>query len=366
MIKHPLVQKEWKSTRWVMLLFSFVYIIFAVILNNNITRMKKRYLVAGLMDVSFIDEIYRMSAFMLPLMLIGITLLVILLFSQERNPNVGKFISTLPFDRKEQFWIKYVMGLKTFTIPFIVFGVVTIIMRVRNTRWISHVYNYSQHGETLSKQDSLGALLLWLGIGWLIMVAAYSFLMLIQTLMGQNIIAGVVGAIIYLVPWFLIYAVPAVMLLILGKSPRVWIYIPIKHAFRLFFLASPMAGLNNVATNNRSFYGDPWQYYRTYMYPHLALYIGILIILAVLSTVLAYYFVQGNDVEKNGELIMYRWFGKILTAGVSVCALLLLPIIVSIFTGVQSIVLTWVLMAIGGILGYVISHKSIIMTQKHG
>lgn len=361
MIKHPLVQKEWKGAKWIMLLFSFIYLVGAVVLNSNINNIKIRYLLIDFMELTFMNEVYRMSSLMVPVALIGIIVLVMTLFSHDRNLNVGKFISSLPFGRKEQFTIKYAIGLITFTVPFIVFALITIIMHIRNMEWISYLYKYYEYGEIVAKQDSLRSLLIWLGIVWLLMLAVYSFLMFMQTIMGQNIIAGIVGGIIYLVPWFLAFVIPANIQLILNKY---WSNNVIE-SMDFFFLGNPIKTFSQGTTKGRLIMENQ-QYYQTYEYQNLGLNIGVLLMIIMISTILAYYFIQTNDVERNGDLIMYPWVGKILIAGVTVCSLLLLPILIVIFTQIENRWLGLVSMAIGGILGYIISRRSIEMTKKHG
>ena len=358
---HPLVQKEWKTTRWVMLLFSLVYTLFGITLNNNIRMIKNRYLLNDFVNATFMNEVYRMSALLLPVMLMGITILVILLFSHDRSLSVGKFISSLPFSRTEQLTIKYIMGVISFTLPLILFGGLLTIMRVQNEKWISHLYKYSPYGEMLTKQDQVGALLLWLGIIWTIMLAGYSFLMLIQTLMGQNIIAGIIGAIIYMVPWFLGFAIPINRDLIFKTSWDSNIF----ESIQFFFLGNPSRNMTQIKTGAQSL-GGSWSHYELYEYRQLGVNALILIGIIIISTRLAYYFIQTNDVEKNGELIMYPWVGKVLIAGVTVCAILLLPIILVIFTQIDNQIVALISMAVGGVLGYMISSRSIEMTKKHG
>lgn len=362
MTKHPLVQKEWKTSRWVMLIFTLIYGTYAVLFNNSITYNKERYLFSDGSSSNFMYELYAISMTMLPLTLIGIAILVILLFSHERNLKVGKFIGSLPFNKKSQFKIKYMMGMVTFTLPFLLFAITMIFIRIQNNDWLTRLYEYAPAGGMLVKQESLGALLIWLGVIWLIMMAVYSFLMLVQTLMGQNIIAGIIGAIIYMVPWFLIYAVPANIYLINGR----WFLNNVWDSVQFFFQGTPKTNIEPVIDLGKQTLFREWNHVRAYGYHNLGLNLGILIVVIIISTILAYRFILDNDVEKNGDIVMYPWFGKILIAGISLCSALLLPLIVAIFTSVENSILTIALMITGGIIGYVISKRSIEITQKHG
>lgn len=361
MIKHPLIKKEWKSVRWVMLLFVAVFAFYAVVLNNNIYYEKTSHLMRNYRNTVFMGIVYGMGAALLSMVLIGVLILVILLFAHERNIYVGKFISSLPFTRKKQFTIKYSIGVIAYTLPFLLFGIVALSIRINNDSWISRVYKYLPYGDILARQDSIIAFLQWLGIVWLIITATYSFLMMIQTLMGQNIVAGIVGGIIVFVPWFLMFAIPANLELL--KVYRMNHMSFIRWSFEFFILAKPQWHQEQIEVT-QGLNGTWW--YSINSYHYLSLCIIVLMAVIILSTMLGYRFFQQNDVEKNGNIVMYPWVGKILVFGVTACSLLLLPIIVVAFSQIESSALTAVTMAIGGVLGYIMSTKSIELTRRHG
>ena len=78
------------------------------------------------------------------------------------------------------------------------------------------------------------------------------------------------------------------------------------------------------------------------------------------------YFIAHYDVEKNGEIALYPWVGEILIIGITLCSVLLLPMVIAALTGIETPIATLISMVIGAVLGYFISHKSIEMTSKHG
>lgn len=196
MIENPLIKKEWKTARWFMLLFLLTYIKFVGELAIIMNAVKSTYLVNDFPDAIFMSEVYELGMKLLPIMLGVIIALVIFLFAQDRTLKVSKFLSTLPFERKERFTIKYIMGLITFTVPFLALIGGTLILRVKNEKWISHLYKYLSHGEAIAKQDSLGKILLLLCIVWLILMVVYSFLMFAQIIIEKNIWVGVIGVIV--------------------------------------------------------------------------------------------------------------------------------------------------------------------------
>ena len=364
MISHPLVKKEWKLLKWIMLLFGCIFAFFAMVLSNNMANEKTYHLLRQYVEGIFIKQLYGINIAMVPILMITLMIVVAVLFAHDRNIYIGKFINSLPYTRKESFKIKYVMGIITFTVPLIVFGVALYSIRSSHLDWINRVYQYSYQGEALKAQDGAGILLLSLVFIWLIMAGTYSFLMMVQTLIGQNIVASVVGGIVMLVPLFLGYAIPA-NLFLLSLTGRYFPESVAKWA-QLFLLGLPdMRLIGSVyLLDTDNFINNHSRNYWVYNYQDFPLYIGILISGIVVSTSLAYYFMQHNDVEKNGEIAFYSWVEKLLVVGVTVCSILLLPILLVTFTRIESPVVTAITMIIGGVLGYIISTKSIELSTR--
>lgn len=373
MINHPLVKKEWKVLKWMMLLFGSVFVLAAILLNQGMENMKKYHLIGQYQESVFMSQLYEISSGLVPILLIGLMVAVGAMFIYDRNNHVGKFISSLPYTRKQYFRIKYLMGMVSFTLPLVVFGIGIYMIRISHLGWTNRLYQYSPYGDILRAQDGAGILLLWLLLLWLIMVCTYSFLMMIQTLMGKSIVASIVGGIILLTPLFFGLAIPMNLNLLFARnidytgSFDKWIELLGKW-IQLFLLGRPEEKLmgrisvldqyNFITYRARNFYIYDYQWFPIYM---------TILVLGIIGTaLLGSYFIGHNDVEKNGEIVLYPWAGNLLVIGITVCSVLLLPIIMLVFTGIENIVLTLVTMAIGGIVGYLVSSKTIEMTRNHG
>ena len=368
MMHHPLVKKEWRSLKWVMLLYGFIFGLWALILSNNLAQEKTSHLLRQYDRSIFTKKLYGISPLMMPLLLIAMMVVVGVLFSHDRNIQISKFIHSLPYTRKEQFRIKYLMGLMTFTIPMGVFIGLSYFIRGRHQNWIRQIYQYSPLGDLLEKQDRVGTLLLWFMFVWLVMVAAYSFLMMVQTLIGQNILASIIGGITLLVPVFLGYAIP-VNLNLLRMGMENFAYIEkLTRGAEIFLLGRPnfkiMGNINMV--NNHDLFGHYTNLYGRYNYRSFPLYMMVLILFIAISVGLSDYFTAQNDVEKNGEIPLYPWVGKLLLMGITVCSLLLLPIIIGVFTGIDHPLVVVSSMLIGGGLGFFLSKKGMEITANHG
>jgi len=366
MINHPLVKKEWKLLKWMMLLFGCIFAFSAILLNQGMVNMKTYHLIGQYQEGVFMNQLYQISNGMVPILLIGLMVAVGAMFIYDRNNHIGKFMSSLPYTRKQYFGIKYLMGVITFTIPLTVFGLVLYMIRRSHLGWTSRLYHYSPYGELFKAQDGAGVLMLWLVVVWLILLSTYSFLMMIQTLMGQSIVASIVGGIVLLVPLFLSYAIPTNLNLLFGGDARYpenmvkWIGIFLfgSPEYKWIGQVSVLDQYNFMAHHTRGLHG--------YSYQWVPVYMTVLVVGIIITVLLGTYFIQHNDVEKNGEIVLYSWVGKLLVIGVTICTLLLLPIVIVLFTGIENWILTLVTMIIGGIIGYFISKKTIDMNRKHG
>lgn len=368
MISHPLVKKEWKSLKWLMLLYACIFTFFTLVISDNMAQEKTAYLLRQYQQAIFTNQLYGVAGTMVPMLLISMMVLVGVLFSHDRNSHIGKFISSLPYTRREQFKIKYLMGMSTFTVPLIVFAGALYMIRMQHQVWISRIYQYNPLGELLENQDSARTLLLWLVFIWLIMLVVYSFLMMVQSLIGQNIVGSIIGGVVFFVPLFLGYAVPAnLSFLSIGIGYFTYVESLTKGA-QIFLGGRPeFRYLGNVLKlDKHNLLENYTNLYGAYDYQWFPLYMVVLIIAIIISTILANYFISYNDVEKNGEIALYPWVGKLLIIGSTLCSLLLLPIIIVIFTGIENSIITLISMAIGAALGYFFSSKSVEMTTKHG
>lgn len=367
MMRHPLVKKEWKSLKWVMLLFSIIFVFFTLVLSDKMTEEKTFHLLGQYEEAIFINHLYDVGQIMIPVLLITMIVLAGVLFVHDRNLYIGKFISSLPYTRREQFKIKYLMGTSTFTVPLIFFTGALYMIRGHHQSWTSRVYQYNPLGSLLKSQDGVGVLLTWLIFLWLILLTTYSFLMMIQTLIGQNIVASIVGGIAFLVPLFLAYAIP-INLISLGSHRNDFRWIEkVGKWVQLFLFGRPELKYaeSYLVLNGYDFFDSYTHLYRAYNYQWFPLYVIVLILGIMISALLGFYFIQGNDVEKNGEIALYPWVKKLLVIGTTLCSLLLLPIIIQIFTSIESPIVTIIAMIIGASIGFFISYKSIEMTTKH-
>lgn len=349
-----------------MLLYGCLFAFFALILSDNMAQEKTSHLLRQHREAIFVSQLYGLSQLMVPMLLISMMIVVGVLFIHDRNRHIGKFIGSLPYTRKKQFKIKYLMGMTTFTVPLLFFAGAIYAIQGHHQGWIGRVYKYVSLGEFLKAQDSVWVLLLWLVFLWLIMLATYSVLMMIQTLIGQNIVASIIGGIIILVPLFLVYAIPVNLWLLstldfrysekLVKRVLIFLY-----GTPEFKLIGNVSGVNmyNLFDSYTNIYGG-------YTYQWFPLYMAILVLGIMISTLLGSYFAAHYDVEKNGEIALYPWVGKLLVIGITLCSLLLFPMMFTMFTGIENPITTLISMVIGAVLGYFISRKSIEMTAKHG
>lgn len=365
--KHPLFWKEWKSAKWWSLLISAIFIIMFLSINNKLQRIKE---LISLYDINSINErgIYleSMSIFeenfsdglaMAALAMVPIVIIIsTLLFQSDRKEKIGAFVSSLPFTKKDQFKVKWYVGLKVITVPFAITSLLSVLMRLANWGWIQAQYAVSANGNTIMAHDTLAAVILSLLQIYLFFIAFYSFLMLVQTLVGNNIAASVIGVIVLAVPWFLIETVATTLSRMLNRPHLIR---PYHHEnWSLFYtLMFSARDYISVEAANESFGVG------VFSYDYYWLKIGVLILIIGSSLYGGIGFYGRNENSRNGQLVMFDWAGKLLTVGVTICtALLGNTVLRLLFVSNTNFIYELITLVFSGFMGHMMIGKILSLT----
>ena len=142
-----------------------------------------------------------LSVFLLPVIII----MSMMLFQSDRKENIGMFMSSLPFTKKEQFSVKWVVGILAITIPFILALGAAMLIRQSNIDWITRWYRENEMSGILA-YETVSILFSIMAQTYLFIVAFFSVLMLMQSLIANNIAASIIGSITLAAPWFILDA----------------------------------------------------------------------------------------------------------------------------------------------------------------
>ena len=300
-----------------------IFLIMFLAVNNSLQEIQRLIADLGnnhsdvyLQGISIFDRHYSNELFGASLAFVPIIIVITtLLFQSDRKESIGAFVSSLPFNKKEQYKVKWFVGAITITLPFVIASLLTLLIRAANWGWINGYYVVSSTGNQIMSHDTVGAVMLNLLQVYIMLMAFYSFLMLIQTLIPNNVAASVIGIITLAVPWFVVESGITTLARMLNK-PMIkanWRNNWFSYRDIIFDTRKTMT----VGTDMR-FFGVS-----VFSYDYYWIKIMILLVLVGLSLYGGRQFYGHNENSRNGQLIMFDWTGKLLVIGVTVCTALL-------------------------------------------
>ena len=371
--KHPLFWKEWKIAKWWSSLMIALFMITFLSLSHSLTRYQERILgpdrnpdsyirTAGqggpVLDPVFLSH-FNSGFRTLILMLIPIIIVMsMMLFQNDRREGVGMFISSLPFTKKEQFKVKWFVGVLAFTIPFLIGTALTISMHQVNIGWIQKWYSSFGY-EGLAAYDRVGLVIGILVQSYLFIVAFFSVLMLMQSLIGNTIAASIMGAIIVAVPWFILEAGGSTLSRILDTSR--WRITNNRAANLYYFITPPRDHFTMIEFGQSQLHINPVISTENYMMTLI-----VLIIMSLIASFAAIMFYEKNETSRNGYLLIFPWMRPILVLGVALCSGLLGNNLIRQFIRINSASYELMTFAISALLAYVLMSKVITRSEKYG
>lgn len=339
-INKALFYKEWINIRWVTLITIILLLYFKVYgvisqLNQNKMFLKQQ---GGIWnDRWFNNGLYVNSSYFV-VMVFVVIILSIILFLGEKTSETQGFIASMPFTRKEIILNKWFVGVLSILISFVVTYILLSIVYAANINSINIVLNpYSD-------------IVKWFFIDVTTYICIFTYMMLMQSVMGNSIASGIVGAIILAVPWF-------ITVIVLDLIMKVSLY-------STFVLHKLVGWLNiysynsikqeyfNIDTNSGNISNIIF-YYNDYLMKLL-----ILFIVTCLFLYLAYISYKKRSLEYNLKLIVFNNLEPIFICGVSVCSGLLAGTLVGYSNGSLSSAF-WLWSAAFAVVGYFISKLSI-------
>ncbi|MCX7923989.1 MAG: ABC transporter permease [Clostridia bacterium] len=312
LFQKPLLYKEWRSARWVGLLM-VLGIVFSKIIGimDNMDYLKisqkqnhehfvsasKNWLSQHLLGGRARDDFYMF-------MIILVAFLAVVIFYHDRKGSTSSLVFSLPYTRIQIFAAKWIVGMGIICGTFIIaLGILTMFY-FNNINFIDEPYYI---------------VIQWVAINMFLFMAYYSGLMLTQALMGNSIVAGVVGPIVFAVPFVVLDMLREFISANFGLKYNHWF---IENMYRvgrvltIYFLPDP----EYVQPQTQSDYGS-------YVYNDFMLKIFILAILALVFCLIGSRAFINNRVENTGNVLMFKQLLPVLKWGVAICLGLLLGVL---------------------------------------
>ncbi|HHX61277.1 MAG TPA: hypothetical protein GX707_11295 [Epulopiscium sp.] len=372
--RHPLFWKEWKTVKWWCGLMTAMFLIMFLSVSHSLGQYQEMLLGEDGALTDYVHRIGQGGRVIEPMFLSNfnksfeslvfllvpiIVIMSIMLFQSDRKEGVGMFVSSLPFTKKEQFKVKWFVGILAFTIPFLLATVLTVIMRQANISWIRQWYSALGYDGLLT-YDAVGLVMGILAQSYLFIVAFFSVLMLMQSLIGNNIAASLIGAIVVAVPWFILEAGGATLSRVFNNDS--WRLYNIKWS-NLYYFIAPDSGfiLEHIQLGQNELLIHPVVSKEYYL-----IKIIILIAISVIAVYGGLKFYEKNDTSRNGYLLMFPWMKHILVPGVVLCSGLLGNNLIRQFIRIQSVPYEIITFVISALIGYLLMATIIKISEKHG
>ncbi|MCB2352918.1 ABC-2 transporter permease [Clostridium estertheticum] len=347
-----LFYKEWINVRWVTLLTIIVLLFYKVyglisLLSRN--KMYMEYNIGGRTDRWFNNGLYGESSYYF-VMVFVVIILAIILFKGEKTSETEGFIASMPFTRKEIIINKWLVGVLSLLISFIVTYIFLSIFYVTNINDLNTTLNpYSD-------------IVRWFFIDTFQYICIFTFIMLMQAVMGNIIVSGMVGGIILGVPIFISMVVQELVMRYYEYSQSINI------------ILEKINGINgwvNIYSYNvakqKSFYPNPAEninqdYYQNFYYSNYKSKLLVLFLLTCLFLFLANLAYRKRNIEYNLRLIVFKNLEPVFIGGVAICSGLLAIAIKGI--GNQRLREFGIYFVIFTIIGYFISKLLLKVLSK--
>lgn len=352
-----ILKHEIRSMKWMLLLSIigslFITIMFSIYLDTSYGDMFSRGIRAN--EAMIQTALRYISNMILTIFTILSIIQIFMQFRSEKDPEIGRFLGSLPVRKEEFFKIKLVTGIMNLSLAFIVLAIGIIIVRSNNMFWVQDIYSISIISGPFIEADGIVSLLKEIGLIYLIILSFYTFLFMVQYTF-TNVVGGIVtGFLVWLAPVFILYSsmftlekltstaiargfmVNGIMNYMEWLLP--WIY-PFGFDYKL------IVGPKDVTLGNILNIEGLWIKYI------------IVAVLILVNIFIGDKFNKKSKVENENMVIPFKATRNIFKVGVAICSGLLVSTILSEIMRIQiSNIIHMVFIVLGGFIGYFISKR---------
>ena len=352
-INKALLYKEWINVKYVTVLTTLMLLYFKLFngvmyeLNMNQNLMKE----TGRLwtDRWFNNGIFKGEGYFLAMVFL-IMILSIVLFTGEKTSETQGFIASMPFTRKQIIMNKWIIGVISILISFVITFIALSLFYGSNLNVIDT--NLNPYSDIVK----------WFFIDVFQYIGIFTFIMFVQTVMGNSIVSAIVGGILLLVPWFLTITIQELIIRIgnYGYNDQIIItFDQIKKWINIYYYNLLEQEWYHVDGS------EIGEMFRTFWYQNYELKIGIIILFTLTFLCLACIFYKKRKLEYNLRLIAFEKFEWIFICGVSICMGLFIGAILG-FTSDNGVNMFLLWTIAGTILGYIVSKLVIKMFNYKG
>lgn len=303
-----------KRNMWLITLFftfSVLFVIYSSISSevvsngSNITNFYGNlYEEYGNLFLGTLNEYYQ--SFILILM-VPISFIAVMQYRESSISKSREFLMQLPVKRKTIFMTRTIIGMMTYTIPWLFFSAAVIILRLRAQTWYEMKLSVCTYGQWLLGNDSIYHLCVYLLFIWISLTLIYSIAVFFQNICKRPWIAGVIGIGSMVFPYFINYE----MMNILSWWDRF---------YKGWWL--PIFFGNGLTSQEEVWDKGVHQNVHFAVFDHLFWVLLIQMILIIVFFALSFYTFKKSDIAKSQNFMYFSWMEQVFMFMLPFCVAL--------------------------------------------
>lgn len=332
-INKALFYKEWINVKWVTMVTIITLLFYKgygviTLLNQNNEMIRRLGKIPS--NRWFNNGLHMQDDYFFIMILIVIILSIVLFIVDKSSGNQG-FIAAMPFTRKEIILNKWMAGVISLLISFVVTYVFLSLFYVLNISGMYRALNpYSD-------------IVRWVLMNMAQSICIFTFMVLAQTVMGNSVVSGIVAGIMLIVPYFITWSIQNVLLRYFGFVQSIRIRLDsIRYWLNVY--QYNLAYTSNVNINDN---------YNPYYYTNYKLKLLVLFILTCLFLYLAYISFKKKDLEYNLKLFVFKNLEPVFMCVFAICT----GFLVGLIFGEYSLMAFWVYVITFIIVGYFVAKQ---------
>ncbi len=239
--------------------------------------------------------------------------MVFLQFSDLHHRRTEEYMRSLPFTRRQRFFVKISIGYAVILAVWLIMTAGTILIRQSVITGLQKINVLYPFGRELFANETVWHTLRTLGVFGLELLAAYSIFVLLHLVVKSNLAATVLSLGILAFPWVLGHAVQRWHHLLTSKTMGTGFWSQMAG----MFTGDSMAAFENEES---SFINAGEGYGFTYVvYGNMWTVVILLLAIILVCAVFVWKFARGEDLASSGRLVPDKWVRLVLAAGIGFC-----------------------------------------------
>ncbi|QEH67567.1 hypothetical protein [Cellulosilyticum sp. WCF-2] len=211
----PLIKLELKPVIGVGIYLMLVNILCFMNIKQDVNELWRSYLSGGIARlyermnrVDWLKDLFWSQVYYtIGLYLIGLIILSLISFKQDKNLETGRFLKSLPFTSGERSFVKVILGSLGYTLSFLIYVLGLSVMLSHYTGKLIEVYEVTPISQISNQLFDIPQLLVLMFIVYLLGLVFYLFCVLLQYIVSHQIGSLVIAICVIGAPFFLLRSI---------------------------------------------------------------------------------------------------------------------------------------------------------------